>query len=107
MRAYSSDLRERVLRDSDAGLGTRQVALKYQVSESWVRRLKQRRRESGEIAPRKSWTTAAQAGRPWGAAGGPGGTESRCHVARAAGGAGSGRRPGHAVARAARTAAHV
>jgi transposase len=30
----------------------RQVAVKYDVSESWIRRLRQRRRESGETAPR-------------------------------------------------------
>lgn len=52
MRAYSIDLRERVLKDYDAGLGTRAVAEKFSVSESWVRRLKQRRREDGSIAPR-------------------------------------------------------
>ncbi len=54
MDSYSIDLRKRVLEDCDAGGSTRQVALKYRVSESWVRRLKQRRRESGEIAPRPS-----------------------------------------------------
>ena len=54
MDAYSLDLRKRVLKDADAGMGTREVALKYDVSESWVRRLKQRGRESGEIAPRSS-----------------------------------------------------
>jgi transposase len=52
MLAYSLDLRRRVLGDCDRGLGTRAVAAKYQVSESWVRRLKQRRRQSGEVAPR-------------------------------------------------------
>jgi transposase len=51
--AYSMDLRTRVLADSDAGMGTRAVATKYSVSESWVRRLKQRRRERGEITPRQ------------------------------------------------------
>ena len=40
MKAYSMDLRERVLKDSDAGIRTREVAVKYAVSESWVRRLK-------------------------------------------------------------------
>jgi transposase len=54
MDSYSIDLRKRVLEDCDAGGRTRKVALKYRVSESWVRRLKQRRRESGEIAPRPS-----------------------------------------------------
>ena len=53
MRAYSADLRERVLADCDAGLPTAEVAAKYRVSASWVRRLKQRRRETGETAPRK------------------------------------------------------
>jgi transposase len=52
MRAYSMDLRERVLADVDAGLGTKAVAEKYRVSRPWVRRLKQRRREEGRIGPR-------------------------------------------------------
>lgn len=51
MRAYSADLRERVLADCDAGLGTRAVAAKYRVSESWVRRLKQVRQETGRTTP--------------------------------------------------------
>ena len=53
MRAYSMDLRERVLHDSDAGMQAAAVASKYRVSASWVRRLKQRRRETGEVAPRQ------------------------------------------------------
>ncbi len=53
MRAYSMDLRERVLRDSDAGMQAAAVAVTYHVSASWVRRLKQRRRETGEVAPRR------------------------------------------------------
>lgn len=52
MRPYSIDLRQRVLTDCDAGVGARAVAAKFSVSESWVRRLKQRRRETGETAPR-------------------------------------------------------
>ena len=67
MKAYSLDLRERVLRDCDRGVGTREVARKYDVSESWVRRLKQRRRETGEVAPRPAgsrrtpkWLTHAE-----------------------------------------------
>lgn len=52
MKAYSRDLRQRVLADCDAGLEIRQVAVKYRVSESWIRRLRQRRRENGEVAPR-------------------------------------------------------
>jgi transposase len=52
MRAYSMDLRERALLDSDAGMKAADVAEKYHVSGSWVRLLKQRRRETGEVAPR-------------------------------------------------------
>ena len=51
MRAYSNDLRIRVLADCDGGSGTRAVAAKYRVSESWVRRLKQTRRETGRTGP--------------------------------------------------------
>ena len=53
VRAYSMDLRERVLRESDAGMKAAAGAVKYHVSASWVRRLKQRRRETGEVAPRQ------------------------------------------------------
>ena len=67
MKAYSLDLRERVLADGDAGLSTDQVAAKYRVSSSWVRRLKQRRRETGSIAPKSQrhgappkWTEHAE-----------------------------------------------
>ena len=53
MRAYSPDLRQRVLIDCDAGMSTLEVAAKYRVSASWVRRLKQRRRETGSTAPKE------------------------------------------------------
>jgi transposase len=49
---YSPDLRQRVLADCDQGLSTSQVAHKYTVSPAWVRRLLQRRRQTGETAPR-------------------------------------------------------
>ena len=52
MRAYAMDLRERALLDSDAGMKAADVAAKYRVSGSWVRLLKQRRRDTGEVAPR-------------------------------------------------------
>src|SRR5437763_16335794 len=52
MRPYSADLRDRVRRACDGGAGTRAVAARYAVSEAWVRRLKQRRRETGSAAPR-------------------------------------------------------
>ncbi|MGE0761616.1 MAG: IS630 transposase-related protein [Pirellulaceae bacterium] len=52
MKSYSIEFRREVLADCDAGMGTMAVAVKRRVSESWVRRLKQRRRETGEIAAR-------------------------------------------------------
>ena len=52
MRAYSMDRRERALLDSEAGMKAADVAAKYRVSGSWVRLLKQRRRDTGEVAPR-------------------------------------------------------
>ena len=52
MKTYSMDLRERVLEDSKT-LGTLEVANKYRVSQAWVRRLKQRVRETGELGPKK------------------------------------------------------
>ena len=59
MAAYSIDLRLRVLRDADAGLPSDELAEKYSVSRAWVDRRKQRRRETGEVAPRKQtrWRT--------------------------------------------------
>jgi transposase len=53
MKAYSMDLRERVLKDVDAGMKTGAIAEKYSVSPAWVRRLKQRRAATGEVAHRK------------------------------------------------------
>jgi transposase len=52
MAPYSMDLRTRVLRDSDAGMPSTAVAAKYAVSRAWVDRIRQRRRETGEIRPR-------------------------------------------------------
>ena len=51
MEAYSKEFRRDVLRACDAGEGTRVVALRFDVSESWVRRIKQQRRETGKTAP--------------------------------------------------------
>ena len=53
MRAYSMDLRERVVAAGDARDGTRQqIAARFSVSVSWVRDLMRRRRETGSIGPR-------------------------------------------------------
>jgi transposase len=51
MKPYSMDLRQRVLQDCDAGLSTKTVADKFKVSDSFVRKLKRRRREQGTFAP--------------------------------------------------------
>lgn len=51
MKAYSLDLRKRVLADSKAGLPTKKVAEKYGVSGAWVRWLKRRWRLTGQIEP--------------------------------------------------------
>ena len=53
MAAYSMDLRKRVLRAWDGGMGAVAVATKYEVSRAWVNRLVQRRRETGSIEPRQ------------------------------------------------------
>ncbi len=52
MKPYPADLRERVLADCDGGLTTRAAAAQYRVSESWVRRVKQERRELGKVEPK-------------------------------------------------------
>ena len=54
MKAYSLDLRKRVLWDVDAGLGTQQTADKYRVSTRWIQMLKRRRTETGQIEPRRT-----------------------------------------------------
>ncbi len=50
--AYGQDLRDRVLAAYDRGMKTKQIAELVEVSSSWARRVKQRRRETGETAPR-------------------------------------------------------
>jgi transposase len=54
MKALSLDLRKRVIEDCEAGSGTKAVAERYRVSQSWVRRLKQRYREEGSVEPKST-----------------------------------------------------
>ena len=61
MAPYSMDLRTRVLADCDAGLAAKEVAAKFRVSRSWVNRIVQRRRETGEVAPRPQTVFKKQA----------------------------------------------
>lgn len=49
---YSQDLRDRVLAAYDRGMRTKQIAELFAVSPAWARGIKQRRRETGETAPR-------------------------------------------------------
>ena len=53
MKAYSIDLRERVVAACDAGDATReQIAARFSVSVIGIRKLLRRRRETGSIEPR-------------------------------------------------------
>lgn len=51
MKAYSQDLRDRVVAACDAGrLPRAQIAAQFAVSTAWIRRLLQRRRTTGSYA---------------------------------------------------------
>lgn len=51
MKPYSEDLRHRVVQACDEGMLTRdEIAEQFQVSASWIRRLLQRRRETGSFS---------------------------------------------------------
>ena len=52
MEPYSLEFRGEVLAACDANEGTRDIAVRFRVSESWVRRIIQQRRETGQIAPK-------------------------------------------------------
>src|SRR4051794_10729582 len=54
MKAYSTDLRQRVVAAYDAREGTQeQVAARFSVSLSWVRKLLRQRRFTGSIDPKR------------------------------------------------------
>jgi transposase len=52
MEPYSTEFRGEVLAACDANEGTHDVAVRFKVSESWVRLIKQQRRETGQVAPK-------------------------------------------------------
>jgi putative transposase len=65
-RPYSTDLRERVVRDVEDGASRRSVAKKYRVSVSFVIKLVQRWRRRGSVSPgqiggQKSYALAGHA----------------------------------------------
>ena len=51
MKPYSKEFRGDVLAAFDRGRSTHEVATYFDVSESWVRRIKQERREQSKVAP--------------------------------------------------------
>lgn len=54
MRAYSLDLRERVMKVYDEGKWTvGQIAERFKVGEWWIHKLKRQRQREGSLAPRK------------------------------------------------------
>ena len=55
-KAYSTDLRLRVLADYDDGMRPVDLARRYRVSERWIYSLLQQRRETGCIKPRRGHT---------------------------------------------------
>ena len=54
MDSYSAEFRGEVLSACDANEGTHDIAVRFKVSKSWVRRIKQQRRETGQIAAKKA-----------------------------------------------------
>ena len=56
MKAYSMDLRLRVMADVDTGMLVKDVAVKYRVSTDWIYKLKRLRRETGSFGPRQQRT---------------------------------------------------
>lgn len=51
-KPYPQELRDRVLAAYDRRMKTKQIADVFAVSPAWARRIKQRRRETGETTPR-------------------------------------------------------
>jgi transposase len=53
MKAYSIDLRKRVLAAYDSGkYSLNQIAEQFQVTTRWIQKLRQQREQEGSIAPR-------------------------------------------------------
>jgi transposase len=52
MESYSAEFRGEVLAACDTNEERRSIALRFKVSESWLRRIQQQRCETGQIAPK-------------------------------------------------------
>jgi transposase len=54
MEPYDAEFRGEVLAACDTNEERRLIALRFNVSEAWVRRIQQQRRETGQVAPKKA-----------------------------------------------------
>jgi transposase len=54
MDPYDVEFRGEVLAACDSNEERRAIALRFKVSESWLRRIQQQRRETGQVAPKKA-----------------------------------------------------
>jgi transposase len=54
MEPYSEEFRGEVLAACDTNEERRSIALRFKVSESWLRRIQQQRRETGQVAAKKA-----------------------------------------------------
>jgi len=54
MEPYDAEFRGKVLAACDTNEERRLIALRFNVSESWVRRIQQQRRETGQVAAKKA-----------------------------------------------------
>src|SRR5208283_46513 len=54
MKPYDAEFRGEVLAACDTNEERRAIALRFKVSESWVRRIQQQGRETGQVAPKKA-----------------------------------------------------
>lgn len=54
MPPYSDDLRKRILWDVDLGISIQSISEKYRVTPQFVRKLRRRRDETGQIGPLKT-----------------------------------------------------
>jgi transposase len=52
MEPYDAEFRGEVLAACDTNEEKRAIALRFEVSDSWVRRIQQQRRETGQVAPK-------------------------------------------------------
>ena len=60
MEPYDAEFRGEVLAACDTNEERRLIALRFNVSESWVRRIQQQRRETGQVAARDKLSTLIQ-----------------------------------------------